>query len=58
MSYRALQTSDTMLERLSLVIATVLAVIFLKEKLTWQVITGIALMTPGAVIVGLAKKSS
>ncbi len=59
-SYRALQSSDTTLvvpiERLSLVIATVLAVIFLKEKLSWQVITGIVLMTAGAVIVGLAKK--
>ncbi|RYD53679.1 MAG: EamA family transporter [Sphingobacteriales bacterium] len=59
-SYRALHTDDTTLvvplERLSLVLAIVLAVIFLKEKLTWQVIAGVVLMTAGAVLIGFSKK--
>lgn len=59
-SYRALHTDDTTLvvpiERLSLVLATVLAILFLKEKLTWQVIVGVVLMTGGAILIGFSKK--
>jgi transporter family protein len=46
----------TSLERLSLVFAVILAVIFLKEKLNWQVIVGIILMIGGALMVGLSRQ--
>lgn len=59
-SYRALKLADATLvnpiERLSLVIAVLLSVFFLKEKLSWQAVVGVALMTAGAVLVGVAKK--
>ncbi len=59
-SYKALKAADATLvvpiERLSLVIAVVLAAVFLKEKLTWQVAAGAALMTGGAIVIGLAKR--
>lgn len=47
----------TSLERLSLVFAVVLAVVFLKEKLNWQVIIGVILMIGGGVIIGMSKDS-
>jgi len=47
----------TSLERLSLVFAVVLAVIFLKEKLNWQIILGILLMIGGAVLIGISRES-
>lgn len=46
------------LERLSLVFAIILSAIFLKEKITWQVITGGLLMVAGALIIAFAKKGS
>lgn len=59
-SYRALQVADATLvspiERLSLVLATILAVFFLKEKLPWTAVFGIGLMVVGAVLVGIGKK--
>ena len=59
-SFRALKLADATLvspiERMSLVIVVILSVIFLKEKLTWQAITGIVLMIGGAIMVGMAKK--
>lgn len=45
-------------ERLSLVFAVILAAIFLKEKITWQVILGVVLMAAGAIVIALAKKAS
>jgi len=45
------------LERLSLVFAIVFAVIFLKEKIGWQVIAGAALMTIGAVLIAVGGQS-
>lgn len=60
LSYRALKLADVSLvsplERLSLVIAIILSVVFLKEKLSWQVITGVVLMTAGAVLISISKK--
>ena len=59
-SFRALKLADatlvTPIERMSLVIVAILSVIFLKEKISWQVVTGIVLMIAGAVLVGVAKK--
>lgn len=46
------------LERLSLVFAVVLAVLFLKEKLNWQVIVGIILMIGGAVLIGVSREGN
>ena len=43
------------LERLSLVFAVILAVIFLKEKLNWQVIVGMILMIGGALMIGFSR---
>ncbi len=60
LSYRALKLSDATLvvpiERLSLVFAVVLSVLFLKEKLSWQGITGVVLMVAGAILVSVTKK--
>ena len=59
-SFRALKLADATLvspiERMSLVISVILAVIFLKEKMSWQAIAGVVLMAGGAVLVGFAKK--
>ena len=59
-SYRALKLADATLvvpiERMSLVVAVILSVVFLKEKMSWQAITGVVLMLVGAILVGLAKK--
>lgn len=62
LTFRALKLGDASqvnpLERISLVFAIVLAAIFLKEKITWQIIIGAILMTAGAIIIMLAKKPS
>ena len=59
-SYRALKLADATLvvpiERLSLVVAVVLSVIFLKEKMNWQAIVGVVLMIAGAILISVAKK--
>jgi len=61
-TFRALKLGDAStvnpIERLSLVFAILLAYFFLKEKVTWQVIGGAALMAIGAVVIALAKKPS
>ncbi|HTE20992.1 MAG TPA: EamA family transporter [Armatimonadota bacterium] len=45
------------IDRLSLVFAILIAVLFLKEKINAQVIVGAALMTVGAVVIAFAKKT-
>lgn len=54
-SYRALSNGPasyvTVIERMSLVFAIVLSVIFLKEKLTWQLVVGGLVMIGGAVLI-------
>ena len=61
-TFRALKLGQaslvTSLERLSMVFAIVLAVIFLKEKLNWQVIVGAILMVGGAVLIGMSGESN
>lgn len=60
LTFRALKLGDASqvspIERLSLVFAIVLAGLFLKEKITWQIIIGAALMAAGAIVIALAKK--
>jgi transporter family protein len=61
-TFRALKLGDASvvnpIERVSLVFAIILAYLFLKERVTWQIIGGAALMAIGAVIIALAKKPS
>lgn len=60
LSFRALKLGDAAqvspLERTSLVFAIIFAAIFLKEKITWQIVVGGLLMLAGAIIITLAKK--
>jgi transporter family protein len=59
LTFRALKLGDASkvspLERISLVFAIFFAVIFLKEKINWQIILGALLMTVGAIIIALAQ---
>ena len=58
--YRALEEGDASrvapLDRLSLVFSIILGAIFLKEKVTVQVIMGGALMATGALLIAVATK--
>lgn len=62
LTFRALKLGDASqvspLERVSLVFSILFAALFLKEKITWQIIIGAVLMAAGAIIIALAKKSS
>lgn len=57
--FRALQLGNASqvapIDKLSLVFTIILAVLFLKEKTSLQVIVGAALMTVGSVLIALAK---
>ncbi|MBC3785813.1 EamA family transporter [Spirosoma utsteinense] len=44
------------LDKVSLVFTIILSVVFLKEKINWQVIAGAALMAIGAIVITLARK--
>ncbi len=59
-TFRALKLGEAStvspLERLSLVFAVILGAVFLKEKLTWQIIVGALLMAIGALIIAFSKK--
>ncbi|MFD1469972.1 EamA family transporter [Hymenobacter caeli] len=59
LSFRALSLGDASrvspLDKVSLVFAIVLAAVFLKEKLNWQVALGAALMVGGAVVIALSE---
>ena len=60
-SYKALSLGPASyvvtIERMSLLFTIVLAVIFLKEKLSWQLVLGAGLMLAGALLIGLTQKS-
>ena len=57
--FRALQIGQASkvvpIDKLSLVLTIIMAVIFLKEKLTMSVAVGAILMTAGAIIIALTK---
>jgi transporter family protein len=57
-SYKALSLGNASyvatIERSSLVIAIILSVIFLKEKITWQLVTGAVLIIAGAILIALS----
>lgn len=46
------------LDKVSLVFVVLLAVVFLKEKISWQLLLGVGLMVAGAVFVALSQKSA
>lgn len=58
--FRALKTGQAgrvgSLDRVSLVFAIILAVVFLKERITWQIVAGAALMTAGAVVIAISRE--
>lgn len=60
LSFRALKLGNASqvspLTNFSLVFAVILAAIFLKEKLSWQVIIGAVLMGAGAVMIAVARE--
>ncbi len=60
-SYKALAIGPaayvTTVERLSLVIAVILSIVFLKEKLTWQLVVGVCVMIAGAVLIAMSESS-
>ncbi|WP_240755185.1 EamA family transporter [Pedobacter sp. SYP-B3415] len=57
-SYKALSMGPASyvvtIERTSLVIAIVLSIIFLKEKITWQLVVGSTVMIAGAVLIAMS----
>jgi transporter family protein len=59
LSFRALSLGNASrvspLDKVSLVFAIALSVVFLKEKVTWQVMVGAGLMVVGAVVIAVAK---
>ncbi|KGE13182.1 EamA family transporter [Sphingobacterium deserti] len=61
LSYKALSLGPASyvvtIERTSLVIAIVLAVIFLKEKITWQIVVGSLAIIAGAVLIAVSGNS-
>jgi bacterial/archaeal transporter family protein len=61
LSYKALSLGPASyvvtIERTSLVIAIVLAVIFLKEKITWQIVVGSLAIIAGAVLIAISGNS-
>ncbi|MES2774578.1 MAG: EamA family transporter [Bacteroidota bacterium] len=61
LTFRALKMGNASmvapLERVSLIFAIALAAIFLKERITWQIIVGAVLMAGGAIIIALQSKS-
>lgn len=46
------------LDKVSLVFSIILAIIFLKEKVNWQVIVGALLMAAGALFIAFSKPSA
>ncbi|GHE35994.1 EamA family transporter [Sphingobacterium griseoflavum] len=61
-SYKALSMGPASyvatIERTSLVIAIILAIIFLKERVTWQIVVGGTVMIAGAVLIALSEKNA
>ncbi|RAK62901.1 EamA family transporter [Hymenobacter edaphi] len=46
------------LDKVSLVFVVILAVLFLKEKVNWQLVVGAVLMAGGAALIALSQKSA
>lgn len=61
LSFRALSIADasqvSSFDKISLVFSIILAVIFLKERLTWQIAFGALLMASGALVISFSSNS-
>ncbi len=61
-SFHALKIGEaartSSLDKVALVFSVTFAVLFLKEKINWQVIAGVVLMAAGAVVIAFARKTS
>lgn len=61
-TFRALKLGNASvvnpIERVSLVFTLILSAVFLKEKLTWQIILGGVLMAIGAIIIAFSGKAN
>ncbi|ADB37427.1 protein of unknown function DUF6 transmembrane [Spirosoma linguale DSM 74] len=59
LSFRALKLGNAAqvspITNVSLLIAVILAVVFLKEKVTWQIVAGAILMAAGAVMIAISR---
>ena len=62
LTFRALSLGDASrvspLTNTALVFSVLLAALFLKEKLSWQVLLGAGLMVAGAVVIAMAKPAN
>lgn len=62
LSFHALKIGEasrtSSLDKIALVFSVLFAVVFLKERVNWQVIAGVVLMAAGAVMIALARKGS
>ncbi|TDB64172.1 EamA family transporter [Arundinibacter roseus] len=62
LTFRALKLGEaslvTSVERVSLVFAVFFSVVFLKERLSWQLVAGAVLMIGGALLIGFSQQSS
>lgn len=60
--FRGLKSGDagrvSSLNHVALVFAVISAVIFLKERVNWQVITGVILMSVGALFIAFAREAT
>lgn len=58
LTFRALKLGDasqvSSFDKISLVFSIILAVIFLKEKITWQIVLGGLLMAGGAIVISFS----
>ncbi len=61
-TFAALKLGDasrvSSLDKISLVFAIILAFIFLREKISWQVVIGALLMAGGVIVIATAKSSA
>ncbi len=62
LAFRALKLGDasqvSSFDKVSLVFSIIFAVIFLKEKLTWQIVLGGLLMAGGAVVISFSSRAT
>ncbi|WP_461147001.1 EamA family transporter [Spirosoma pulveris] len=60
LSFRALKLGNAAqvspITNVSLLFAVILAVIFLKEKITWQIVAGAVLMAAGAIVIAVSRE--
>lgn len=62
LTFRALKLGEasqvSSFDKISLVFSIILAVIFLKEKITWQIVLGGLLMAGGAIVISFSSETT